>query len=140
MQLVAAAQAGVVTRETIVNVFGDGDRVDVDGAAFQFMVAGLIADHAGRVPEADALDLVRSHIRQQRYDTTGYPLSILQADRISVGWVVRSPMPAGEIALDRAIFYVADDGVVERSTSSVPRSVFVSGFERRFRLRRVRRA
>ncbi|MGW5514316.1 hypothetical protein [Nocardia africana] len=136
VQLVAAAQAGVVTREAIVNVFGDGDRVDVDGATFQLMVAGLVADRTDRIPEADALDLVRRHIHQQGYDTTGYPLSTLQADRISVGWAVRSPMPTGEIAVDRAIFYVADDGVVERSSSSAPQSVFVTGFEQRFRLRR----
>ncbi|MGW4767740.1 hypothetical protein ACWEO2_06805 [Nocardia sp. NPDC004278] len=138
--LVSAAEAGVVTREKTVNVFGDDDRVDVDGAMFQFVVAGLVADDAGRILEADAIDLVRDYIRDRGHDATEYPMSTLQADRISVGWVVYSPVPAGEIALDRAVFYVADDSVVERSTSSVPRSMFVAGFEQRFRLRRGSRA
>ncbi|MGW4093730.1 hypothetical protein [Nocardia sp. NPDC004750] len=133
--LVSAAQAGAVTREAIVQVFGDGTGIDIDGAMFQFALADLDANHAEGVGEADALDLVRDHILRQGYDTTGYPLSTLRADRISVGWMVRSPVPGGEMALDRAIFYVADDGVVERSTTSVPLSVFVAGFERRFRLR-----
>ncbi|WP_245720792.1 hypothetical protein [Nocardia pseudovaccinii] len=131
--LVSAAQAGAVTREAIVQVFGDG--ADIDGAMFQFVLADLDANHAEGIGETDALDLVRDHIRRQGYDTTGYPLSTLRADRISVGWLVRSPVPDGEMALDRAVFYVADDGVVERSTTSVPLSVFVTGFERRFRLR-----
>ncbi|WP_433599223.1 hypothetical protein ACQPXH_26690 [Nocardia sp. CA-135953] len=138
--LVFAAQSGSVTRATIANVFGHDDRVDTDGALFQFLVAGLTADHADGITEADALGLVRDHIRQQGYDTTEYPLSTLRADRIGMGWVVRSPVPADEIALDRAVFYIADDGVVERSTSSVPLSEFVVGFERRFRLRRDGRA
>jgi hypothetical protein len=138
--LVFAAQSGSVTRVTIANVFGHDDRVDTDGALFQILVAGLTADHADRIAEADALGLVRDHIHQQGYDTTGYPLSMLRADRIGMGWVVCSPVPAGEIGLDRAVFYVADDGVVERSTSSVPRSEFVAGFDRRFRLRRDGRA
>ncbi|WP_312884848.1 hypothetical protein [Nocardia barduliensis] len=136
--LVSAAQAGAVTREAIVQVFGDG--TDIDGAMFQFVLAGLNANHAEGIGEADALDLVREHIRQKGYDTTGYPLTTLRADRISVGWVVRSPVPDGGIALDRAVFYVADDGVVERSTTSVPSAVFVTDFERRFRLRGKSRA
>ncbi|MGY1945960.1 hypothetical protein [Nocardia asiatica] len=133
--LVSAAQAGAVTREAIVQVFGDGDGTDIDGAMFQFVLADLDASHTEGIGAPEALDLVREHIRRQGYDTTGYPLTTLRADRISVGWVVRSPVPNGEIALDRAVFYVADDGVVERSTTSVPLPVFVTGFERRFRLR-----
>ncbi|WP_330256984.1 hypothetical protein OG874_21940 [Nocardia sp. NBC_00565] len=131
--LVSAAQAGAVTREAIVQVFG-GD-ADIDGALFQFVLADLVAYHAGGIGAAEALDLVREHIRQRGYDTTGYPLSTLRADRISVGWLVRSPVPDGGLALDRAVFYVADDGVVERSTTSVPLSVFITDFERRLRLR-----
>lgn len=133
--LVSAAQAGAVTRQALVQVFGDGDGTDIDGAMLQFVLADLDAKHTEGIGAADALDLVRDHIRRQGYDTTGYPLSALRADRISVGWMVRSPVPDGEIALDRAVFYVADDGVVERSTTSAPLSVFLTEFERRFRLR-----
>ncbi|MFQ6397942.1 hypothetical protein ACLMAJ_31435 [Nocardia sp. KC 131] len=131
--LVSAAQAGAVTREAIVQVFGDG--ADIDGALFQFMLADLVANHAAGIGATEALDLVREHIHRRGYDTTRYPLSTLRSDRISVGWLVRSPVPDGELALDRAVFYVADDGVVERSTTSVPLSVFITDFERRLRLR-----
>ncbi|MFI6953430.1 hypothetical protein ACIBJI_08140 [Nocardia sp. NPDC050408] len=138
--LVSAAQAGAVTREALVQVVGDGEGVDIAGGLFQLMLADLVADHVTGIREVDALDLVRDHVRQRSYDTTGYSLSTLRADRISVGWLVRSPVPDGEMALDRAVFYVADDGVVERSTSSVPLSVFVADFERRFRMRSSGRA
>ncbi|WP_433520595.1 hypothetical protein ACQPZ2_24520 [Nocardia pseudovaccinii] len=134
-RLVVAGQAGTVTRDAIVDVFGDGERTDIAGALFQFAIAGVIAPDNGGIGATEALDLVREHIRQRGLDPTGYLLSALTADRIGVGWMVRSPVPAGEIALDRAVFYVADDGVVERSTSSVPQSVFVADFERRFRYR-----
>ena len=133
-RLVFAAQSGTVNRATVVDTFGD--RADIDSALFQFTAAGLTPEQTGRIAELDAIELVRDHIRQRGYDTTGYPLSELRAERVDVGWLVRSPVPAGEIAVDRAVFYVADDGVVERSTSSVPLSVFTAGFVRRFRLRR----
>jgi hypothetical protein len=134
--LVSASQAHRVTREAVVNTFGAGAGADIHGALFQLAIADVVAEDVGEIPDVVALDLVRDHIRQRGLDTTGYPLSLLTADRIGVGWVVRAPVPDGEIAVDRAVFYVADDGVVERSTSSVPSAVFVAGFEHRFRLRR----
>ncbi|MEU6558964.1 hypothetical protein [Nocardia nova] len=133
--LVSAAQAAAVTRAAIVQVVGDDAEVDVDAALFQFVLADLVAGEVAGVYEADALNLVREHILGRGYDTSGFPLATLRADRISVGWMVRSPVPDGEVALDRAVFYVADDGVVERSSTSVPLSAFVTDFERRFRLR-----
>lgn len=137
-ELVAAAQSGAATRRGLARVFGHDD-IDLDGAMFQFVAAGLAADEPDGVGEPEAVALVRAHILRQGYDTEGYPLSALKAERLAVGWLVSSPAPVGETALDRAVFYVADDGVVERSTSSVPRPVFVAGFERRFRLRLDRR-
>ncbi|WP_245925224.1 hypothetical protein [Nocardia nova] len=133
--LVSAAQAAAVTREAIVQAVGDETEVDVAGALFQFALADLTAGAVAGISEAEALKLVRDHIRERGYDTADYPPSSLRADRISVGWMVRSPVPDNDIALDRAVFYVADDGAVERSSSSVPLSVFVTDFERRFRLR-----
>lgn len=133
--LVSAAQAAAVTPEAIMQVVGDDTEADVDGALFQFLLADLVAGDVAGIRETKALHLVREHIRGRGEDTTGYPLSTLRAERISVGWMVRSPVPDNEIALDRAVFYVADDGVVERSSSSVPLSAFITDFERRFRLR-----
>ncbi|MFR9774076.1 hypothetical protein [Nocardia sp. SC052] len=133
--LVSAAQAAAVTREAVVQVVGEDSRVDVAGALFQFGLADLIAGEVPGIGESEALKLVRDHIRERGYDTADYPLTSLHAVRLSVGWMVRSPVLDDKIALDRAVFYVADDGVVERSSSSVPLSVFMTDFERRFRLR-----
>ncbi|MFQ6228281.1 hypothetical protein [Nocardia sp. NPDC002869] len=133
--LVSAAQAAAVTRAAIVQVVGEDAEVDIDGALFQFVLADLVAGDIVGIHESEALNLVRDYIRSRGYDTTGFPLSTLRAERIGVGWMVRSPVPEGEIALDRAVFYVADDGVVERSSSSVPLSAFITDFEHRFRLR-----
>ncbi|MEV0110704.1 hypothetical protein AB0H42_30830 [Nocardia sp. NPDC050799] len=84
-----------------------------------------------------AIGTVRQHIRRHGHDTTGYPLSTLRAERVGMVWVVRAPAPDGDIALDRAVFYVAPDAVVERSTSSVPWAVFAPRVEERFRRRRA---
>lgn len=133
--LVSAAQAAAVTREAIAQVTGADRDVDIDAALFQFVLADLVAGDIAGIREEEALHLVREHIRGRGYDTAGYPPETLRAERISVGWLVRSPVPDGDIALDRAVFYVADDGVVERSSSSAPLSTFIVDFERRFRLR-----
>ncbi|GAB2687278.1 hypothetical protein [Nocardia thraciensis] len=137
--LVSAAQAGTVTREAVVRACGDHGRADVDSALFQFTVAGVAA-HEDTITEVAAIDLVRDHIRRAGSDTTGYPLSALTAERLGVGWMVSAPMRDDEIAVDRAVFYVADDGVVERSSTSVPTSSYTDGFAQRFRLRRDGRA
>lgn len=133
--LVSAAQAAAVTRSAIAHVVGENAEVDVDGALFQFALADLVAGDVVGILEAEALKLVGDHIRGRGYDTTEFSPSTLRAERISVGWMVRSPVPDGDIALDRAVFYVADDGVVERSSSSVSLSAFIADFEHRFRLR-----
>lgn len=139
--LVLAAQSHSVTRGAIERALGHHDRID--SALFQFTVAGLVADESAAVvgrsevfAAGEAITLVRQHIHRQGYDTAGYPLSALRADRMDSVWVVYAPVPDGETALDRAVFFVAEDGEVERSTSSVPWSEFASGVQQRFRLRR----
>ncbi|BCK56250.1 hypothetical protein [Nocardia wallacei] len=133
--LISAAQAGAVTREHIRSVFGDGDEIDCDAAFLQFAIAGLVAADNGGVSEAEAIALVRDRIRREGFGTTGFSLSTLTADRLSVGWMVHSPVRGDEFALDRAVFYVADDGVVEQSTESVSTSEYTAGFEQRYWLR-----
>ncbi|WP_433709421.1 hypothetical protein ACQP2U_23265 [Nocardia sp. CA-084685] len=134
--LVSAAQAGVVTRTTVTDVFGDADGFDIDAALHQFSIAGVTAREGQREMSAqEAVDRVRTYILDQGLDTTGYPLAELTAERVEVGWMVYVPVPRGEIAIGRAIFYVADDGVVEHSTSSIAPSVYVTGFEQRYRRR-----
>jgi hypothetical protein len=92
------------------------------------------------LPREEAISRVREYILDRGMDTTGYPLSQLKADRFSCGWLVYVPVPKGKIAIGRALFYIADDGVLEPSSSSVAPRAFVVGFEQRFRERQAARA
>ncbi|MGW6724412.1 hypothetical protein ACWF9G_00780 [Nocardia sp. NPDC055029] len=133
--LVSAAEIGIVTRETLLEVFGDADAFDIDGAFLQLTMAGVALTLPDPLPEADAIAAVRRHVEASGADTTGYPLDELRADRLSIGWMVFVPVAPGEMAIGRAIFYLADDGVLEPSTSSVAPSVYIPEFERRFHRR-----
>ncbi|MEU2103152.1 hypothetical protein [Nocardia sp. NPDC019255] len=130
--LVSAAETGGVTRDALAGVFDDG-RFDVDGAFFQLTMAGVTMTAPEPMSRADALARVERFLRDSGADLANYPLDDLRADRISVGWMVYLPVEPGEIAIGRAIYYVADDGVLERSSSSVAPSVYQAEFERRFR-------
>lgn len=135
--LVDAAEAGVVTRDTLTALFDDlGD--NIDGAMYQLSLAGLTATVPEELPEDQAITLVRKYILDLGVDTTGYPLDQLVAERLEVGWMVFVPTEPGEIAIGRAIFYIADDGVIEQSSSSMPPSAYSTGFEQRFQQRQTR--
>ncbi|WP_306360357.1 hypothetical protein [Nocardia sp. CC227C] len=130
--LVSAAEVGVVTLDTLIDAFGDDKQVDIDGAFYQLTMAGVVMTTPEPMSREEAVARVREHIRDSGMDTTGYPLEDLRADRISVGWMVYVPTQPGEIAIGRAIFYIADDGVLEHSSSSVAPSAYIAEFERRF--------
>ncbi|WP_328394855.1 hypothetical protein [Nocardia sp. NBC_00416] len=134
--LVSAAEAGSVSEETVIAAFGGAGATDVDGALFQFRLAGLVAEAMVALPAGSALARVRQYIRGRGLDTSGYSLDELVADRLDCGWMVHVPVPRGELAIGRAIFYIADDGVLEPSSSSIPPARFVVEFERRFEQRR----
>ncbi len=138
--LVSAAEVGVVTRETVTSLFGDEIGFDIDGAMYQLSIAGVVAVLPQRMPEQEAVFRVCSYIEGRGLDTTGYPLDQLTADRFACGWMVYVPVPQGEIAIGRAIFYIADDGVLEHSSSSVAPATFVKSFEQRYRERQDARA
>ena len=87
------------------------------------------------LPERQAIDLVGRYLSKSGEDTSGFPVDALRADRLDGGWMVFAPVAPGEIAIGRAIFYVADDGVLERSSSSVAPSQYLPDFRRRFRNR-----
>ncbi|MEV6771281.1 hypothetical protein AB0N05_21940 [Nocardia sp. NPDC051030] len=136
--LVAAAEAGVVTFDTIAAAI-DPARFDVDAALNQFSLAGLRTFvTAPPLSRIDAIEQVHRHILNSGRDTTGYPLDQLTADRIESGWMVYVPTQPGEIMLGRAIYYIADDGVIEASSSSVPPTVYIAGFTQRYRARTAR--
>jgi hypothetical protein len=136
LTLLEAAEAGVVTEDTVRDAFGDSSRIDLGSALFQLRVAGVLTDIPATLPEELAILRVRQYIEGRGLDTTGYPLDSLVADRLDCGWMVYVPVPTGELAIGRAIFYIADDGVLEPSSSSVPPARFVADFEKRFQNRR----
>ncbi|WP_245545705.1 hypothetical protein [Nocardia higoensis] len=135
--LVAAAEVGVVTRDTLADAFDDNSDADfdIDGAFYQLTMAGVTVTPLEPMPHDDALAKVRRFIAERGIDSTGYPVDDLRADRISVGWMVYAPTAPGELAAGRAIFYIADDGALEQSSSSIAPSLFVTEFERRFQRR-----
>ncbi|MGK8520574.1 hypothetical protein ACRS6B_02965 [Nocardia asteroides] len=133
--LVSAAEAGVVTRDILADVFGDDGRFDLDSAFFQLTMAGVTMTAPGPMAQEEAIARVERFLRDRDADTADYPLEDLRADRVGVGWMVYVPVEPGEIAIGRAIYYLADDGVLERSSSSVAPSVYLPEFERRFRER-----
>ncbi|MEV4124613.1 hypothetical protein [Nocardia sp. NPDC049707] len=133
--LVSAAEAGVVTRDTLVSVFGDDGVFDIDSALYQLVMAGAATTLPDPMPEQEAIDRVRDYVLERGLDTTGYPLDQLRADRISCGWMVYVPTAPGEISIGRAIFYIADDGVLEQSSSSIAPSRYIEEFEKRFQER-----
>ncbi|MGW6423882.1 hypothetical protein ACWF82_14485 [Nocardia sp. NPDC055053] len=134
--LVDSAEAGVATRGTLVELFGDEGFFDIDGALFQLFVAGVAtSESSAPIPRREAIARVRKHLTDAAVDPATYPVARLHADRLPVGWMVYVPVEPGEIAIGRAIYYVADDGVLERSSSAVAPSIFIDDFERRFRER-----
>ncbi|MFD6158123.1 hypothetical protein ACFWF7_11000 [Nocardia sp. NPDC060256] len=135
--LVDAAEAGVVTRDTLTALFDEPDH-NIDGAMYQLSLAGITTTILESLPEDQAITLVRQYILDLGVDTTGYPLDQLVAERLEVGWMVFVPTEPGEIAIGRAIFYIADDGVIEQSSSSMPPSTYSAGFEQRFQERQSR--
>jgi hypothetical protein len=133
--LVAAAEDGSVTRETLVRVFGDGG--DIDGAFHQLTLAGVVAlTDLPPIPEHVAIGIVGDYLLDNGLESPGYRVADLTAERLSVGWVVYVPEPPGETMIWRGYFYVADDGVLEQGTSAVPPAYADAEFERRYRARR----
>ncbi|MBF6416602.1 hypothetical protein IU441_25930 [Nocardia cyriacigeorgica] len=133
--LLSAAEVGVATRDTLVEVFGDDGDFDIDSAFYQLTLAGVALSLPEPMPREQALARVRAHLADTGADTTGYPPHQLVAERISVGWMVYVPVAPEDIAVGRTIFYLADDGVLEQSSSSVAPSVYIAEFEQRFQQR-----
>ncbi|WP_328404410.1 hypothetical protein [Nocardia sp. NBC_00403] len=128
----STAEGDLVTRETLVDVFGDDGSFDIDGALYQYSAVGLVPTAAEPMLVEEAISRVRDYITGRKLDTTGYPLSQLVAHRFSVGWMVYVPVSEGEMAIGRAIFYIGDDGVLEHSSSSIPPGIYIPEFEQRF--------
>ncbi|MFE4461740.1 hypothetical protein ACFROC_30690, partial [Nocardia tengchongensis] len=133
MSFVDAAQRRDVTHAQLYEVFGDA--ADLDAVHYQLALAGVARLGPEPIPQSEALEIVRHHLATEGVDPAAFPPDQLRVDRLTVGWLVYVPVEPEEVVLDRALFYVADDGVVEAATSSTPPSVYLSGFEQRFRQR-----
>ncbi|MFE3442571.1 hypothetical protein ACFXNW_06035 [Nocardia sp. NPDC059180] len=133
--LLSAAEVGVATRDTLVEVFGDDAEFDIDGAFYQLTLAGVALLLPEPMPQEQAIARVSGHIVGAGLDAAGYPPQDLVAERISGGWMVYVPAPDGELAIGRTIFYLADDGVLEQSTSSTAPTRYIAEFEQRFQQR-----
>lgn len=133
--LVSAAQAHVVTRESLSEVFPEDGKTDLDSAFHQLMLAGVALAVPEPLSQSQAVARVRRHILDKGMDTAGYPLDRLRAQRFSVGWMVYVPTEPGEIVVGRAIFYLADDGVLEQSSSSIAPQRYSAEFEQRYHQR-----
>lgn len=133
--LVAATESGVVNRDTLAALF-DNPSDDIDAALYQLSLAGLVTEVPEVLTRDRAIAAVREHILALGIDTSGYPVDELVAERLSVGWMVFVPTGPGEISIGRALFYIADDGVIEQSSSSTAPSRYLEGFEARFQQRR----
>ncbi|MGV9663639.1 hypothetical protein ACWDUL_25865 [Nocardia niigatensis] len=132
-EFVAAAERRDVTQAVLDAAFGASG--DLDAAHYQLAMAGVARIGPEPLPEREALDAVRHHVGTEGIDTTAFPLDQLRAERLPVGWMVYLPADAEDPVIDRALYYVADDGVVEATTSSMPASVYLPGLEQRFRQR-----
>jgi len=131
--LVADAEAGIVTWNTLLDLLELEDYID--DAFHQLSLAGLTVALPEALPQNQAIVMVREYILGLGVDTTDYPLNKLVAERLAVGWMVFVPTKPDEIAIGRAIFYIADDGVIEQSSSSTSPSRYIEGFEQRFEQR-----
>ncbi|MEU1985384.1 hypothetical protein [Nocardia sp. NPDC019395] len=129
--LIAAAETGTATRDMLVEIFGEDGTFDIDNAFYQLLMGAVLSPEP--IAAADAVARVARYLNESGADTASYDVEALRADRVSVGWMVYVPVEPGEIAIGRAIFYVADDGALERSSSSVAPSQYLPEFERRFR-------
>ncbi len=74
------------------------------------------------LPPDEAIAIVRQRISGD--DMGGYPVELLQADRLRDGWRVWAPPPPvddpRDIRLGWAVWYVADDGLMWASSTSTP--------------------
>ncbi|MGI5219436.1 hypothetical protein [Nocardia sp. CA-290969] len=133
VDLVTAAESGAVPRPALAAVFPAAGTAELDAAYYQLHLGGIAA--APPLPEQEALGRVAQELTSSGLDLSGYPVAELRADRLTTGWMVYVPVPPGELAVGRTIFYVADDGVVEWSSSAVAPSQYTIEFEQRFRAR-----
>ncbi|MEV6430249.1 hypothetical protein [Nocardia sp. NPDC051463] len=86
--------------------------------------------------EAQAIMAVRRYLLSRNSDPSTCAPGRLVAERCSVGWIVGAAALARQ-RNDERIYYIADDGELEETSSAAERSAYVTSFEQRFRQRRA---
>lgn len=139
IDLVRAAESRIVSESRLSRLFLDEvpGSFDMAEALARFDAADVLLPYCPPIDQITAKELVVSFCRKNQIDTTNYGLDHLVADRLDMGWQVFAPVADGEVAIGRAVFLVADDGVVEQTSTSVPPSqnefVFADRFAKRIR-------
>ncbi|WP_338760344.1 hypothetical protein V7968_31640 [Nocardia vulneris] len=128
--LLAAAEIGVVTRDTVSAVLGTECGFDIDSAMNQLSMAGVIVSLPEQITRERAIARVRDFVLARGLPLGDRSLDIVRAERVSVGWRITLPTVSGNEA--GGVFYVADDDVLEYSSSTVAPSVYLAEFEHRF--------
>ncbi len=130
--LLAAAEVGLVTRDTVVAVLGSDSGFDIDSAMYQLTMAGVTLSLPEPITRDRAVARVRHFVLAGGVSLGDRSLDNLLAERISVGW--RIFLPAGHTTDDSVgdVFYVADDDVLEHSSYMVAPSDYLAEFEHRF--------
>lgn len=139
IDLVRAAESRIVSESHLVRLFLDEvpAAFDIAEALAQFDAADVLLPYFPPIDQFTAKDLVATFCRSNQIDTVNYDLDHLAASRLDMGWQVFAPVTDGETAIGRAVFLVADDGVIEHASTSVPpsqnESVFADRFAKRIR-------
>lgn len=139
IDLVRAAESRIVSESHLRRLFLEEvpAAFDIAEALAQFDAADVLLPCFPPIDQFAAKDLVVRFCRSNQIGTSDYDLDNLVASRLDTGWEVFAPVADGEAAIGRAVFLVADDGVVEQTSTSVPPSqntfVFADRFAKRIR-------
>ncbi|GAB2561327.1 hypothetical protein [Nocardia heshunensis] len=124
--LLTAAESAQVTRTGLERILGADH--DIDSALYQFTLSGLVSSVPQPMPKDRALAMVGDYIAG--HGLAKIPVAQLSAERFSVGWMVRVP-----VEVEQTIYYIVDDGRLQRTPSTVTAATAVAELERRFRRR-----
>ncbi|MGO4614323.1 hypothetical protein AB4305_08370 [Nocardia sp. 2YAB30] len=92
-------------------------------------------DSVEPMPEAQAVAKVRKHILGSDSGKDRGSSGRLVAERFSVGWIVYTPAVGRQ--RNNEIYYVADDGELEETSSAAEPSEYIKSVEQRFWQRRA---
>lgn len=137
VNLVRAAEFGVASQRYLDRLFIDGvpTAFDMAEALAQLDAAGVLLPEHPQIDAEEAKNLVADYCRANNVDPQDFPVAQLAAARMDAGWQLFVPVEPGEIAIGRAFFLAADDGVVEKASTSIPPDEVALIFARRFAAR-----